>query len=93
MTRCTRGTGPLRICDASLCIFPVFLETIRSAAEVHTDRLHCMLLAAMLGKPTFAYPTAYGKLEAVYAHSVRHWAHVEFVTDTVSRQSGVPRGH
>jgi exopolysaccharide biosynthesis predicted pyruvyltransferase EpsI len=58
------------------------MEIVRSAAEVHTDRLHCMLLAAMLGKPTFAYPTAYGKLEAVYAHSVKHWAHVEFVTES-----------
>lgn len=84
-TRCTRGTHPLRVCDASKCSFPVFLEIIRSAAEVHTDRLHCMLLAAMLGKSTFAYPTAYGKLEAVYAHSVRHWAHVEFVTDAGPR--------
>ena len=35
----------------------------------------------MLGKPTFAYPTAYAKLEAVYAHSVRQWAHVQFVTE------------
>ena len=57
------------------------MEIVRSAAEVHTDRLHCMLLAVMLGKPTFAYPTAYAKLEAVYAHSVRPWAHVEFVTE------------
>jgi exopolysaccharide biosynthesis predicted pyruvyltransferase EpsI len=57
------------------------MEIVRSAAEVHTDRLHCMLLAAMLGKPTFAYPTAYTKLEAVYAHSVRQWAHVQFVTE------------
>jgi exopolysaccharide biosynthesis predicted pyruvyltransferase EpsI len=81
VTQGTRGTLPLRICDASLCSLPVFLEIVRSAAEVHTDRLHCMLLAAMLGKPTFAYPTAYGKLEAVYAHSVRPWAHVEFITD------------
>jgi len=79
VTRYTRETKPLKICDVSLCPFQFFVETIRSAAEVHTDRLHCMLLAAMLGKPTFAYPTAYGKLEAVYAHSVKEWAHVEFV--------------
>jgi exopolysaccharide biosynthesis predicted pyruvyltransferase EpsI len=81
MTRGLGGTKPLRICDVSLCSFQYFLETVRAAAEVHTDRLHCMLLAAMLGKPTFAYPTAYGKLEAVYAHSVQDWAHVEFVNN------------
>jgi exopolysaccharide biosynthesis predicted pyruvyltransferase EpsI len=82
VARCTRQTKPLRVCDASICSFQLFMEIVRSAAEVHTDRLHCMLLAAMLGKPTFAYPTAYGKLEAVYAHSVKHWAHVEFVTES-----------
>jgi exopolysaccharide biosynthesis predicted pyruvyltransferase EpsI len=79
VTHCTRATKPLRICDVSLCSFQFFLETVRTAAEVHTDRLHCMLLAALLGKPTFAYPTAYGKLEAVYAHSMKDWAQVEFV--------------
>lgn len=83
VTRSTLVTKPLRICDISLCSFQFFLETVRSAAEVHTDRLHCMLLAAMLGKPTFAYPTAYGKLEAVYTHSVKDWAHVEFIGGTV----------
>lgn len=75
----TRSTKPLRVCDVSRLPFPYFVETIRSAAEVHTDRLHVMLLAAMLGKPTYAYPTAFRKLEAVYEHSVKEWAHVEFV--------------
>jgi exopolysaccharide biosynthesis predicted pyruvyltransferase EpsI len=70
----------VNVCDASVCQFEYFVEVIRSAAEVHTDRLHCMLLAAMLGKRVFAYSTAYGKLEAVYEHSVKEWAHVEFVS-------------
>jgi len=81
VVRRTRSTRPLRICDVSNYPFPYFLETIRSAQEVHTDRLHVMLMAAMLGKPTFAYTTAFGKLEAVYEHSVKDWARVEFVTD------------
>jgi exopolysaccharide biosynthesis predicted pyruvyltransferase EpsI len=68
----------VKICDASVCQFEYYVELIRSAAEVHTDRLHCMLLAAMLGKKVFAYPTAYGKLESVYAHSLRTWADVVF---------------
>ncbi|NLH44240.1 MAG: polysaccharide pyruvyl transferase family protein [Planctomycetes bacterium] len=98
VTRYTRRTEPLRICDASQEIFECFLENIRSASEVHTDRLHCMLLAAMLDKPTFAYPTAYGKLEAVYEHSVKGKANVEFVEGTrfssivdVKRPSAAPR--
>lgn len=81
VTRHTRRTEPVRVCDASLSVFECFLEIVRSASEVHTDRLHCMLLAVMLGKPTFAYPTAYGKLESVYAHSLKGRAHVEFVED------------
>lgn len=80
--RYTRSEKPLRICDVSQYPLEYFIEIIRSAAEVHTDRLHCMLMAAMLGKSTFAYPTTYAKLEAVYVHSVRAWAHVEFVAGT-----------
>ncbi len=84
----TRCTGPLKVCDASLYVFEYFLEMIRSAAEVHTDRLHCMLLAVMLGKPTFAYSTAYGKLEAVCEHSLKDRAHVQFVGDMRPSPSG-----
>ena len=81
MNQGTRSTRPLRVCDASTYPLPYFLETVRSADEVHTDRLHVMLLAAMLGKPTFAYPTSFGKLEAIYEHSLKSWAHVEFIRD------------
>lgn len=75
----SRSTKPLRICDVSLLPLPYFVETIRSAQEVHTDRLHVMLLAAMLGKLTYAYPTTFRKLESIYEHSVKDWAYVEFV--------------
>lgn len=57
---------------------PYFFEILRGAKEVHTDRLHCML-AAMLEKPVFAYPTTFKKLESVYEHSLKDWAQVEFV--------------
>jgi exopolysaccharide biosynthesis predicted pyruvyltransferase EpsI len=70
------------VCDVSSYPLPYFLETVRSAEEVHTDRLHVMLLAAMLGKRTFAYPTTFRKLEAVYEHSMQDWTHVEFIRDT-----------
>lgn len=81
VTQHTRRVEPVRVCDASRDTFERFLEIVRSASEVHTDRLHCMLLAVMLGKPTFAYQTAFGKLEAICEHSVKGRAHVEFVND------------
>jgi exopolysaccharide biosynthesis predicted pyruvyltransferase EpsI len=65
--------------DVSETSFDVFMEVVRSSSIVHTDRLHVMLLAAMLGKPVVAYETSYGKLEAVYEHSLRQWANVSFV--------------
>ncbi len=78
----TRSRLPLKQCDVSKYPLEYCVEIVRSAAEVHTDRLHVMLLAVMLGKPTVAYSTAYGKLESVYEHSVKDWAHVEFAAGT-----------
>lgn len=69
---------PLRVRDVSTFDFESFVERVRGAKEVHTDRLHCMLLAVLLEKPTFAYPTAYNKLEAVFEHSLKGWANVQF---------------
>lgn len=77
-----RSGLPLKRCDVSKYPLEYCMEIVRSAAEVHTDRLHVMLLAVMLGKPTVAYSTAYGKLEAVYAHSLKNWAQVQFVPGT-----------
>jgi exopolysaccharide biosynthesis predicted pyruvyltransferase EpsI len=65
--------------DVSRERFEVFVETIRAARAVHTDRLHVMLFAALLGKKVFAYPTAHAKLEGVYRHSLADWADVTFV--------------
>jgi len=75
------ANGDFRNCDIAHDPVPHFFEVLRAAKAVHTDRLHCMLAAAMLGKPVFAYPTTYGKLEGVYEHSMKSWAHVEFVRD------------
>lgn len=77
--RLSGANGNFKVCDIARHTMPFFFETLRAAKEVHTDRLHCMLAAVMLGKRTFAYPTTYGKLEAVYEHSVKDWANVEFV--------------
>lgn len=67
---------PLIRSDVSKQRFEVFVESIRAAYEVHTDRLHVMLLAVMLGKKVHAYPTSHGKLEGVYHHSLAGWADV-----------------
>jgi exopolysaccharide biosynthesis predicted pyruvyltransferase EpsI len=65
--------------DVSGQRFEIFVETVRAARVVHTDRLHVMLLAALLGKRVFAYPTSHAKLEGVYRHSLAAWADVTFV--------------
>lgn len=56
-----------------------FVATVRAARTVHTDRLHTMLLSAMLGKKVFAYPTSHSKLEGVYEYALKGWADVTFV--------------
>lgn len=76
----------LRIADVAQNDFDSFVDAVLRAAEIHTDRLHTMLLAVLLGKRVFAYPTAYGKLEAVYEHSVKGWARVDFVAAGRSRE-------
>jgi exopolysaccharide biosynthesis predicted pyruvyltransferase EpsI len=70
---------PMLARDVSRQRFEVFAETIRAARVVHTDRLHILLLAAMLGKKVFAYTTSHAKLEGVYRHSLAAWADVTIV--------------
>lgn len=77
------GSGlPLVKRDASRGSFQSFVECICRAGQVHTDRLHCMILAVLLGKEVFAYPTAYAKLESVYEHSIKSWAKVRFANQS-----------
>ena len=76
----TSNANPLLICDASKQRIEMFLETVRRAKEVHTDRLHVLLLAAMLEKKVFAYQTCHGKLETVSDHSLKDWADITFVS-------------
>jgi exopolysaccharide biosynthesis predicted pyruvyltransferase EpsI len=77
------STGlPVREADVSSYNPEIFIEAVRRAAVVHTDRLHTMLLAAMLDKEIVAYPTAYGKLESVAAQSLRGYDRLRFVTET-----------
>jgi hypothetical protein len=66
------GDLPVKVKDIPRACFDHFLEVVRGAREVHTDRLHAMLVSVMLGKPVFAYETLDDKLEAVYDHSLRN---------------------
>ncbi|MEM9284230.1 MAG: polysaccharide pyruvyl transferase family protein [Verrucomicrobiota bacterium] len=68
--------------DVSDMSYDLFLETIQYAREVHTDRLHCLIYAALLGKRAYGYPTRYSKLERVYAASMRGRYEVVFVNST-----------
>lgn len=65
--------------DVSRQRLEVCVEAVRAARTVHTDRLHTMLLAAMLEKKVFAYPTSHAKLEDIYNHSLKDWADVDLV--------------
>jgi exopolysaccharide biosynthesis predicted pyruvyltransferase EpsI len=55
-----------------------YLETIRKASRIYTDRLHVMIVASMLGKKVYAFSTLYGKLEHVYQTSMLEWSDVTF---------------
>ncbi|PIE20656.1 MAG: hypothetical protein CSA61_00380 [Neptuniibacter caesariensis] len=65
--------------DVARSVLPCFIENVHEAKCIHTDRLHCMILASLLSKPVMAYPTNYGKLEEVYRHSMKDWADVTFI--------------
>jgi len=69
---------PFRDEDIWRMAFDDYVETIRRAKEIHTDRLHVMILGAMLGKRIYGYPTSYGKLNNIYEHSLKGWADVTF---------------
>jgi exopolysaccharide biosynthesis predicted pyruvyltransferase EpsI len=79
------GGQRIEVCDASSMDFHSFVDCVGRASQVHTDRLHCMILAVLLGKEVFGYPTSFGKLEAVYEHSIKDWAKVKFVKDNKAK--------
>jgi polysaccharide pyruvyl transferase WcaK-like protein len=65
------GGLPVRVKDIPRACYDHFLETVRGASVVHTDRLHAMIVSTMLGKRIVAYDTLDSKLEAVYDHSLK----------------------
>ena len=71
-------THPRMVSDVASLNFDMFVQGVQRAKVVHTDRLHVMILACLLGKKVFAYGTAYRKLETVYQYSMKDWADVSF---------------
>jgi len=49
------------------------LNYVDRAHEIHTDRLHVGLSGAILGKRVYLYDNSYGKLAAVYRHSLHEF--------------------
>ncbi|MBI3890711.1 MAG: hypothetical protein HY303_04190 [Candidatus Wallbacteria bacterium] len=64
--------------DTAAVDFDSFGRLIARAAEVHANRLHTMVLAAMLGKPVVAHETRRPKLMPFYDYCLRGWARVTF---------------
>ncbi len=71
VARSLLGSPRIHIEDVSKNNFEYFVDRIRRASVVHTNRLHGMILAVLLGKPVVAYPTTFRKLEDVFEHSLR----------------------
>ena len=55
------------------------LYTVSRFAEVHTDRLHVGIVAAMTGKKTFLFDNNYHKIRAVYEYSLSEMEHVRYM--------------
>lgn len=63
----------------------ILLKLVSQYAEVHTDRAHVSISAAMLGKKTYVYPMRYHKLKGIYEYSLSHLEHVEWVEAEVRK--------
>lgn len=51
---------------------------LRHVGEVHSDRAHVSICAAMLGKETHVYPNLYHKVRGIYEFSLREMPGVHF---------------
>lgn len=58
------------------------LNFVASFEELHTDRCHGAIAAAMMGRRVFFYPNNYFKNRAIYDHSLASLPHVRFVNST-----------
>ncbi len=56
----------------------ILLRTVSKFQEVHTDRAHVAITAAMLGKETHIYPNNYHKVRGIAEMSLLSMPHVQF---------------
>jgi hypothetical protein len=63
---------------AVLTVVPAIL----SCGRIYTDRLHCAILSAMLGRYVVLRPNSYFKNQAVFDHSLSRLANVRFHAET-----------
>jgi len=59
--------------------FGSFVNIVRNASKVYTDRLHVAILSAILGKETYLYPNSYHKNKGVYEFSLSKFRNVKFI--------------
>ena len=57
------------------------LDYVARFAEIHTDRCHGAITAAMMGRRVVFYRTNYFKNQAIYEHSLAPLSHVRFVAE------------
>jgi exopolysaccharide biosynthesis predicted pyruvyltransferase EpsI len=86
--RVTAGSGGIDImaqasddwCDLAHAqrVVEMAMGFILGFGRVRTDRLHCAILSAILGRKTILHPNSYFKNKAVFEQSLRRLANVEF---------------
>lgn len=59
----------------------LMLGVVNQADVVVTDRLHVAIAGLLVGKTVFMLDNTYGKLSAVYEHSMKQFSNVHFCTE------------
>ena len=59
----------------------LMLAVVNRADVVVTDRLHVAIAGLLTGKEVYMLDNTYGKLSAVYEHSMKQFTNVHFCTE------------
>ena len=59
----------------------LMLYVINQAEVIITDRLHVAIAGLLLGKEVYMLDNTYGKLSAVYNHSMKQFKNIHFCTE------------
>jgi exopolysaccharide biosynthesis predicted pyruvyltransferase EpsI len=77
LARLSLHAGDLSLGD--IASFEEFCQEIAGAAAVFTTRLHVGILAALLDKPTYLYPSSHQKIRGLYDYSLCALPHVQLL--------------